>query len=278
MKSYSEETPTGSHVVPARDNHESPRRSRFVTQIPAVILTAALVIGAMIWMRGQDELKHAADLKALQTQNETLQSQGDENRRQIEATTKLLKDAITRRDGEVFRTEDEIQKLNDDRITLLADMIAKKVVPAIPGPKTASEAEQLQEEQVEKVATRLTDNLRPMLSGLSAEQKEASEQRVQQYETRVHQLDQNLQIAQSAAQDALKLTHELSALYVDSFKDQGVLMRLFSLPANLMIDTAHMHLVTNRDRAKVNAELTAKMDAIDRRLREIQTAPLANKS
>lgn len=280
MKSYSPETSAGIHDADFENHHHDERRrpAAFVAQIPAIILTAALVIGASAWMRDKESQERAADLAPLRAQNEALRVQADENQRQLEATTKLLKDALARHDGEIFRSDEEIQKLNDDRVAQLADAVAKRVVPALPAVKSPAELEQLQAEQVDKVASRLTDNLQPVLRGLAASQNASADQRAQHYEQQVQQLNQELQTTQAAAQDALKLTHEVSALYVDSFKDQGVVMRLFSLPANLLIDTANLNLVTSRDRAKREKELADKMNAIDQRLRSIQSANVADKS
>lgn len=273
MKPYSAETPAGTHDAKLESNHSDPRprSAGFVGQIPAIVLTAAIVIGAVAWMRDKDRVQRTEELAPLR-------AQGEENQRQIEATTKILKDALARHDGEVFRTDEEIQKLNDERVTLLADAVAKKVVPALPPVKSPAELEQLQAEQVDKVASRLTDNLQPLLRNLSADQKANSAQVAQHYEQRVQQLNQDLQATQAAAQDALKLTHEVSALYLDSFKDQGVVMRLFSLPANLLIDTANLNLVTSRDRSKREKELSEKMSEIDQRLRSIQSTIVADKS
>ncbi len=280
MKSNSAETPAGTHDAKLESSYSDPRprSAGFVGQIPAIVLTAAIVIGAVAWMRDKDRAQRTEELAPLRAQNEALRAQGEENQRQIEATTKMLKDALARHDGEVFRTDEELQKLNDERVSLLADAVAKKVVPALPPVKSPAELEQLQAEQVDKVASRLTDNLQPLLRNLSADQKANSAQVAQHYEQRVQQLNQDLQATQAAAQDALKLTHEVSALYLDSFKDQGVVMRLFSLPANLLIDTANLNLVTSRDRSKREKELSEKMSEIDQRLRSIPSTIVADKS
>ncbi len=278
MKEYSEEMAALHHDSPSEhDGLPAPvRRTRFAEQIPVIVLTAALVIGALAWMRHTDSTQRAADLEPLRAQNEALQAQSEENRRQLESTTQLLKQAITKSDGMLFRPEQEIQKLNDQRVTLLADEIAKKIQPALPAPKSAEEMAQLQQEQTDKVANRLTDNLRPMIADLSTAQKNASAETAQRYETRVQELNKNLRQTQAAAQDALALTHEVSALYLDSFKDQGVLMRLFSLPANLVIDTAKLNLVTSRDRAKAQQELSAKMSELEKRLSDIHTVAVTD--
>lgn len=283
MKPYSENTPVGGHdATPAqRRSHDEPPRNGFTAQVPAILLTSALVIGGVAWMQHNATAQRAADLEPLRVQNEALKAQGDDTRRQLEATTKLLKDAITRHDGEVFRPEEELQKLNEGRVTLLADAIAKKVIPALPPEKSAEESQRLQDEQVDKVATRLTEHLTPVLSRVSAEQaaqRSASAQTIRNYEERIRQLDGDVLVTQAAAQDALKLTQEVSALYLDSFKDRGVLVRLFSLPANLVIDAANLNLVTDRSRAKVQQDLAAKMTELERRLREVQQVKVASKN
>jgi hypothetical protein len=75
---------------------------------------------------------------------------------------------------------------------------------------------------------------------------------------------------QAAAQDALKLSHEITALYLSSFKDQGLITRLLTLPANVVRDAASLSIVSSSDRKKVEQELMTKMADIDRKLAEIQ--------
>ncbi len=283
MKPYSENNPVGGHdaTPPQRSSDDDSPRSGFASQVPAILLTSAIVIGGVAWMQHSATVQRTADLEPLRVQNEALKAQGDDTRRQLEATSKLLKDAITRHDGEVFRPEEELQKLNEGRVALLADAIAKKVIPVLPPEKSAEESQRLQDEQVDKVATRLTEHLTPVLSRVSADQtaqRSAADQTIRAQEERIHQLDNNVLVTQAAAQDALKLTQEVSALYLDSFKDRGVLVRLFSLPANLVIDAANLNLVTDRSRAKVQQDLAAKMTELERRLREVQQVKVASKN
>ena len=54
------------------------------------------------------------------------------------------------------------------------------------------------------------------------------------------QLNNNLQQTQSVAQDSLMLSHEITALYLSSFKDQGLITRLLTLPANVVKDAASL--------------------------------------
>lgn len=246
-------------------------------QLPSIVLTAALVMGIVGYMVHQIAVRQRAELVPLREQNESLRLQAEENRRQIEATTKLIKEVIAQNSSGTFRSEDQIEKLSDERITRLADVIAKRVIPAVPAAKSAEEVEQNQNEQVDKVAGRLAENIRPLLASAVADQKAAAAEDARNSEARVQQLNLGLLAAQAAAQDALRLSHEISALYVESFRDQGILMRLFSLPANIMIDAANLNLVTG-DRKKVERELAQKMDEVEKRLKEVRTMAVAGGS
>ena len=42
----------------------------------------------------------------------------------------------------------------------------------------------------------------------------------------------------------MKLSHEITALYLSSFKDQGLLTRILTLPANVVRDAASMSIVS----------------------------------
>jgi hypothetical protein len=262
---------------------------KFTEQIPAVILTALLVIGGAFWVHQQTvkelSAKHQVELAPLREQNDALKAASDENRRQIEATNKLLKDAISKREADMFRTDEEVQKLNTERMDALAEAIAKKVQPYNPMPKSPEEAEKMQNEQVDKVSTRMTERIQPILSEMAKDQNLTRES-IAQYSQRIsdqvgnvltaelaknQQLNNNLQQTQSAAQDALKLSHEITALYLSSFKDQGLITRLLTLPANVVRDAASMSIVTSSDRKKIEQDLVNKMAEIERRLTELHS-------
>ena len=101
---------------------------KFKEQLPAVVLTALLVIAGAFWVHQQtvSELsdKQRSQLIPLREQNDALKAASEENRRQIDATNKLLRDAISKREADLFRTDEEIQKLNVERMDALADAIA----------------------------------------------------------------------------------------------------------------------------------------------------------
>lgn len=244
-------------------------------QIPAVLVTAALVIAASAVMVNQIAKKQRAELEPLRAQNEMLKAQGEENRRQIEATAKLLKEAITRYDGDGLRTDEQVAKINDERLTRLAQVIAQRVIPELPAPKSPEEIEKTQNEQVDKVADRLAQNIRPALANAMAEQKASANDALRQSEARTQQLNVGMLAMQAAAQDALRLSHELSALYLESYRDKGVLTRIVTLPANLVIDAANLNFVQG-DKTKAEADVRAKINDIDKRMQEIRSMASAS--
>ena len=261
---------------------------KFKEQLPAVFLTALLVLAGAFWVHQQTVLemaaKQQAELAPLREQNDALKASSEENRRQIEATNKLLKDAISKREADMFRTDEEIQKLNTERMDALAEVIAKKMQPYNPLPKSPEEAEKMQNEQVDKVSSRMAEKISPILSEMAKDQN-LTRDSINKYSQRIsdqvgtvltnelaknQQLNNNLQATQAVADDAMKLSHEITALYLSSFKDQGLITRLLSLPANVVKDAASLSIVNSSDKKKIEEQLIAKMADIDKRLADIQ--------
>jgi len=257
-------------------------------QLPAIILTAVLISGAAFWVHTQTVKEMAAQQEAamvpLREQNEALKASAEENRRNIEATNKMLKDAISKREADMFRTDEEVQKLNGERMDALAEAIAKKVQPYNPLPKSPEEAEKMQNEQVDKVSSRLTMKIQPILSEMAKDQN-LTRDSIEKYSQRISDqvgtaltgemarnqtLNTNLQETQAAAGDALKLNHELTALYLSTFKDEGILTRLLMLPANVVRDASKFSIITSNDRKKVEQDLVNKENDIEKRLADIQ--------
>jgi hypothetical protein len=258
-------------------------------QLPTIILTAVLVVGAAFWMNQktlEDVDKMQNDKLAEQrAQFEAqLKASSEDTRHQIEAVDKVLKDAIEKRAADVFMTEEEVSKLNADKVNALAEAIAKKVQPYNPLPKTPEEAEKQQNEQVDKVSSRMAEKISPILAEMSKDQNLTRDsintysQRISDQVSRVltaelaknQQLNNNLQATQAVAADASTLSHEITALYLSSFKDQGLITRLLTLPANVVKDAASLSIVTSSDRKKVEEDLVKKMNDIDQRLAAIQ--------
>jgi len=257
-------------------------------QLPTVILTVIIVVASAYWIHHQTVAQMAAsqqaELAPLREQNDALKTAAEDNRRQIEALDKLLKDAISKRAADVFMTDEEVAKLNAEKINQLAEAVAQKMQPYNPLPKTPEEAEQMQNEQVDKVSSRMAEKIQPILAEMSKDQNLTRES-IATYSQRISdqtgtlltselaknpQLNNNLQATQGLAQESLALSHEITALYISSLKDQGLLTRLLTLPANVVKDVANFNIVEKRDKEKIAQELVDKMADIEKRLGEVQ--------
>jgi len=260
-------------------------------QLPAVILTAVLILGIAFWFNQKTtaELaaKQQAEMTALREQtNAEMKASAEETRRHIESVNQLLKDAISKRAADVFMTDEEVAKLNAEKVDALATAIAKKVQPYNPLPKTPEEAEKMQNEQVDKVSSRMAEKIQPILTEMSKDQNLTRDsiasysQRISDQVGRVltaelarnQQLNNNLMSTQAIAEDSLKLSHEITALYLASFKDQGLITRILSLPANVVKDATSLSIVSSTERKKVEENLVNRMNEIDKRLAEAQAA------
>ncbi|KAB2649436.1 MAG: hypothetical protein WCO38_06540 [Verrucomicrobiota bacterium] len=257
-------------------------------QLPTIIITAVLVIGAALWMQDHTvkviNAQEDAKLAPLREQADALKAASDDNRQELASTNKLLKDAISKREADLFRTDEEVQKLNSQRMDALAEAIAKKVQPYNPLPKSPEEAARMQNEQVDKVSSRMAERVRPILDQMANDQH-LTRDSIMKYSQRIsdqvsialtsemsrnQKLNNNLQQTQAAAQDAMALSHELTALYLSSFKDQGLITRLLSLPANVVKDAASMSIVNSSDKEKIEQDLVKRMNEIEQHLAELQ--------
>ena len=254
-----------------------------------IIVTAGLVIGAVSWMNARtvkemDELQQAKMAEQRQQFDAQIKAANEVTRRQIEAVDKVLKDAIQKRSADVFMTEDEVAKLNAEKVNQLAEAIAKKVQPYNPLPKTPEEAEKLQNEQVDKVSSRLAVKIQPILAEMSKDQnltRESLDRYTQRISDQIgnvltsemaknQQLNNNLIATQAVARESLALSHEVTALYLSSFKDQGLVTRLLTLPANVVRDVSKLSIVNSTDRKKIEEDLVAKMGTLDTKLSDLE--------
>lgn len=258
-------------------------------QTPTIILTAILVSAAAFWMHHQTVAEMTAQqeqaLAPLREQSESLRAAAEDNRRELDATNKLLKDAISKREADLFRTDEEIAQLNTERMNELAEAIAKKVQPYNPLPKTPEEAARMQNEQVDKVSSRMAEKIQPILTEMANDQH-LTRDSIMQYSQRIsaevgtvlsaeiarnQQLNSSLRETQEVAERSLALSHEITALYLASFKDQGLITRILALPANVVHDAASLSLVDSNDKKKMEQDLVNRMNAIDNQLAEIES-------
>ena len=257
-------------------------------QIPTILITTMILIGAGYWINQRNlivqEASRQTELAPLREQNDALKAAAEVNRQQIAAVDQLLKDAIAKRQADLFMTDEEISKLNQEKVEALADAIARRVQPYNAIASTPEEAEKLQREQIDKVSSRMATTIQPILSELAADQN-LTRETIIEYSQRIsdqlgsvlagelaktQRLNNNLMQTQAAAQEALSLSHETTALYLSSFKDQGLITRLLSLPANIVKDVAQLNIVDKRDKDEIAKELVDKMSDIEDRLKAIR--------
>jgi len=56
----------------------------------------------------------------------------------------------------------------------------------------------------------------------------------------------------------MKLSQEVTALYLSSFKDQSLVTRLLTLPANVVRDAVSLSIVTSTERKQVKRSWSAR--------------------
>ena len=262
---------------------------KFKEQLPAVLLTAVLIIGAAFWYTQKTVAEMTAKQEAaLAAQREEtraeMKASAEETRRHIESVNQLLKDAIAKRQADALMTDEEFAKVNEEKVNKLAEAIAHKIQPYNPLPKTPEEAEKIQNEQVDKVSSRMAEKISPILADMSKDQN-LTREKIDSYSQRISDqisgvltaemsrnqtLNSQLLTSQAVAHDSMKLSHEITALYLSSFKDQSLITRILSLPANVVRDAANMSIVTSSERKQKEEELVAKMADIDKRLADLR--------
>jgi hypothetical protein len=251
---------------------------KLTENILTIIVTVALVTVAGILLVSHASKDQRDALNPLREQNESLRAQADENRRQIEATNQMLRDAIGRHQSEVFQSDAELQKLNGTRMDALADAIANRVAPKLPTPATPEDMARQQDQTVDRISSRTAEKLQPTIVEIGEKQQAASKRDLSATQARLDAVTANLNQTQAAADDAIKLSHELSAMYLDTYKDHGVVIRVLALPAEVIRDAAGGNIVNDRNRKKEQQQLDAKLQEIEARLNQVRTqgAPVAS--
>jgi hypothetical protein len=253
-------------------------------QLPAVVITIALIAGAAYWMhqRTLDELSRLqqAEITRLETAH---QETGEDTRRQIESLHQLLRDAIERRTSDLFMTDEELAQVNQARVAELAEAIARQIQPFTPLPRTPDEAATQEEAQLDRVSTGIAQRIEPILSRMAADQNLTAETLADYSRSisdqisvvltselaRNRQLSARLAESQGVAQESLGLSQELAALYLSSFRDQGVLTRILTLPANVIRDASQLSIVNSTERRAKEEELMTRLAEIQRKLEAV---------
>jgi hypothetical protein len=254
-------------------------------QLPAIFITALLVIVAAYFIHQKTVAEMAQSQQdQLATLRDEMKSANDESNQRIDAINTLLKDAIAKRQAEMLMTDEDFAKVNADKVNQLATAIAQKIQPYNPLPKTPEEAEQQQNEQNDKVSTRLSEKIHPILADMAADQH-LTRDAINAYSQKITDqvgvvltgemaknqvLNNNVLATQDVARDSLGLSRELTALYLSSFKDQGILSRLLMLPADVVTDAAHLSIVNSNEREKIEQQLVSRMNDLQKRLDDLQ--------
>lgn len=260
--------------------------SKLKEQLPAIVLIALIFGGAAYFASTRIAAMQAAqqsELAELRRQHAAeLQASAEQTRRQIEAVNTLLKDAIEKRSADALMSDAEFAKTNEAKVNQLAEAIAQKIQPFNPLPKTPEEAERVQNEQVDKVSARLSERIQPILADIAKDQNVTRES-LSTYSQKISDqvgivlttelaknqvLNNNLADTQAVARESLALSQEITALYLSSLKDQGVLTRILALPANVIRDASQLSIINSTERKKKEEELINRMAEIQKRLDE----------
>jgi len=258
--------------------------SKFKEQLLLLFILALIIGGAVYYANTRIIALQAAQQTELDTLRQQhaaeLQASAAETRRQIDAVNTLLKDAISKRSADAFMNDEEFAKANEAKVNQLAEAIAQKIQPFNPLPKTPEEAERVQNEQVDKVSNRLSERIQPILADIAKDQN-LTRDSLANYSQKISDqvgivltaelaknqvLTNNIAETQAVARDSIALTHELTALYLSSLKDQGILTRLLTLPANVVKDASQFSIINSSERKKKEEELIGKMSEIQKRL------------
>jgi hypothetical protein len=265
--------------------------SKLKEQTPAIIVTAlfmsALLGGYAYYVNAKvipAQQRAMAEMRAAHAAD--LERSSAETQRQIAAVNQLLKDAIATRAGGMFQTEEEAAAAEAAKVAQLAEAVAQKLQPYNPLPKTPEEAEAMQNAQIDKVSGRLSERIQPILGQIANDQNLTRES-LDRYAAQISQevsgvlggemarnerLGTQVQLTQSLAQESVALSSELTALYLSSIKDQGVINRLLLLPANIVRDASNFSLLNNEERRAKEADLTKRLRDIQTRLDAARTA------
>lgn len=259
-------------------------------QLPAALVTAFITVAILVaftfWFRKEVVAELTAsqqkEMAALRDQTDAKMKEAtDQLRAQNDATYALLKDSVENRRGELFMSDEEMSKLNDEKVDILAAALAERIQPyGVPIPKDPAEAEALRNQQVDEVAGRMASRIQPILEEMSSNTNLTRES-VQEYSQRIsdqigtvltselaakQRLNNNLLETQAIAQDSMRVAQEITALYLTQMKDESVFARILTLPARVIQDTAKGSIVNSNTREQAEARLANEMKTLEERL------------
>lgn len=257
-------------------------KSAIPVAVISAILVALVIFGYSFWFKEQVFKPFAeqqqSDMKSLRDDYQAqMQLVADNIMSRVDQTNKTLDAAIASKQGDLFLSEDETRKLEAAKVDALADAIMNRLNAVIP---TADD----QDRGYTTVSERVADRLNPILSEI-ARTGNLTRSDVEFYSSQIsgmidgllrdemaekQRLNNNLMATQAIAQDSLRLSQEMSALYLSSLKDEGVLSRILSLPVRVVQDVSTLSIVGSADRKKVEERLFNELNALEQRLTKVQ--------
>jgi hypothetical protein len=265
--------------------------AKFKEQIPVIFFTAVITIGTLVWLGNKviDNMtkQNEHQLAELRTTTEQrIKESNDALKAQMDATYTLLKDSVDNRKGGLFMSDDELAKLNTEKVGILAKALAEQIQPyGMPIPKDPQEAEEQRNKQVDEVAGRMAGRIQPILEQMSHETT-LTKETVADYSQRIsdqiavvltgelaqkQKLNNNLLETTSIAQESMRISQEITALYLSQMKSESLLGRILMLPAHVVQDVGKGSIVNSNERQKVEAKIADDMRKLQDRLNNVKT-------
>jgi hypothetical protein len=254
--------------------------------IPVALISAVLValffVGYSFWFKQRVLTEISAsqrtDLDDLRTAYQAeMEKFAERILARVEETNKTLDAAIATRGADFLPAGSELAAADSDRVGALADAVMNRLNTVIP---TVEE----QERGYEAMSERVSGRLNPILSDI-ARTGNLTRSDVEFYSSQItglidgvlkdelaekQRLNNALLQTSTVAQDSMRLSQEMSALYLSSLKDEGVISRILSLPVRVVQDVSTLSIVGSSDRKKVEERLFTDLDQLEKRLAAVQ--------
>ena len=259
--------------------------------VPVALISAVLVAlvfaGYFYWFN--EKMAEAAatqrsEMDAMQAAyNAQLKEVTERIVARVDATNKALDAAIQARNSDLFLTEEENRKVEAEKVNALADAVMMRLNTVIPTPED-------QERGYNTVTQKVHDRLNPILTEI-ARTGNLTRSDVEFYSSQItglidgvlkeqmaekQQLNNNLLTTTAIAQDSLRVSQEMAALYVASLKDQGVLSRILSLPVRVVQDVSTGSIISSSDRKKAEERVFLPLDELEKRLEAVNASMPGN--
>ncbi len=252
------------------------------TAIISAVVTALVFVGIAFWlkerMHRQLSERQEIELRTLQQQYATdFQAFAEQVLDGVEAINKTQRDSAIQRNREPFLAGTEGLELEEEKVDALASAILAKL-----DTPTLAASEPLN--NYDQVASKVTERIGPILDEIS-ETGALTRSDIQTYTDQIsqqiaavlseeieakQQLNNNLLATNSVARDSLRLSQEMSALYISSLKDEGLFSRLLSLPVKVVQDVSTLSIVSSSERKEMEDRLFSDLKELEEKLNQIE--------